>query len=268
MWGVRNQAMGNAGQLANLPGHCVNLLSHGHNPLVSASPAILSTNRKTMTPARRKYTNSRSKKRMQQLLAMILWMGLTVAGWGGIIEFDISPSGKDIATGLSPRNQLFGGLPPEASTGSGGELNGGIAFDTVTGVLNFDFGYGSGFGFSDLSEAAFAWLLHGGASPQATGPVVVNLEQFHSFANPQEAGGRVVGAIIFPELWRDELISGLTYINVYTINNPGGEIRGQLIRSSPVDVPEGPWPTALPVLFCIILTFSCVSYAHARRTPG
>jgi hypothetical protein len=172
---------------------------------------------------------------MKKIIALALFTSL-VASQAAVYTFDLSPAGTDSAIGLSPLNET----PPVLnSTGSGNEIGTGITFDTSTLTLKLSLGYGSAFGFSNLTGAATAAHIHGPALTNTPAPVLIDLSSLNiSATNPAE-GGSIVGSVLLTTNESADLLSGFYYINVHTVTNPGGEIRGQLI---PTDV--------LPTLDC------------------
>lgn len=148
-----------------------------------------------------------------------------ICGRAAIVEFDLSPPGTDSGIGLHRLNEVI----PGASNGSGNEIGAGIFFDTGTRLLTLNLAYGSAFGFSDLTGPAFSWLLHGPSSLGETAPVLFNLQAFHTFAINPIQGGQIVGAVTLDANQEAGLLAGLNYINIYTPENFGGELRGQLV---------------------------------------
>lgn len=164
-----------------------------------------------------------------------------------VLELDLSPLGTTADTGLSPLNEI---IPPN-STGSGGEIMPGITFNTISLTLHLSLGYGSAFGFTDLTAPAFSWLLHGPAIPTETAPVLFDLGALHTFAANPARGGMISGSLTLTPAQASDLIGGLDYINIYTPANLGGEIRGQLVV-----VPE---PSATALLLAGIAGVGAIS---------
>src|SRR5216117_3880680 len=171
-----------------------------------------------------------------------------------IIPFDLSPPGTDKAVGLSPSNEVGTVI---GSTGSGNEILGGITFDTTTRVLSLAVGYGSAAGFSDLTGPAAAMHIHGTAGPGTNAPVLINLISLHLPAADPAKGGVIFGGVPFTEAQAADLLAGLHYLNIHTVTNAGGEIRGQLI----------PVTNHAPTITCpAAATLECTSPEGAKAT--
>lgn len=72
---------------------------------------------------------------------------------------------------------------------------------------------------------------------------------------PLPGGTPKVGAWTYPESLERAILDGMTYVNIHTGANPGGEIRGQVVRTVvPMDamqeVPPVPNPAAYGCAFC------------------
>jgi len=144
-----------------------------------------------------------------------------------IIDFDLSPAGSSAALGLSPANEVPAVV---TSTGSGNAVSGGITFDTTTSTLSFTMGYGSSAGFTDLTGAANGMHIHGPAAAGANAVVLFNLAPVHFPATNPATGGIIYGSVVYTPDQATALLAGLNYVNIHTIANTNGEIRGQLIR--------------------------------------
>jgi hypothetical protein len=156
-----------------------------------------------------------------------------------LYQFDLSPAGTDDAVGLSPLNEV---TTPTNSTGSGGEVSGGVVYDSDTGLLHIALGYGSAAGFTDITAPASAAHIHGPAGAGTNAGVLIDLAPYHFPAIDPTKGGVIVGTIALPATQLTNLFNGLLYVNVHTTNWPGGEIRGQLIAVTPTN--------AAPSLLC------------------
>jgi len=163
------------------------------------------------------------KTNVTTILASLACASLAQAA---IIQFDLSPAGTDAAVGLSPLNEV---PAVTNSAGSGGEISGGITFDTDTGLLSVAVGYGSSAGFTDLTGPAALMHIHGSAGPGTNAGVLVNLAPYLFTPADPATGGIIFGDVPIPTNEVANLLAGLHYVNVHTSTNPGGEIRGQLI---------------------------------------
>lgn len=162
---------------------------------------------------------------MKRIL-IITALSFHVAAQAVILNFDLSPTGTDNAVGLSPLNEV---PAVTNSTGSGNEIGTGITFDTDTLILTLNIGYGSAFGFSDLTGPATGLHIHGPAPTNTPAGVIINLAANHVAATNPAAGGLIAGTVIYGTNQVADLLAGLHYINIHTATNPGGEIRAQLI---------------------------------------
>ena len=104
-------------------------------------------------------------------------------------------------------------VPANASAGTG-TLE--ASFDKASGVLRWKLTY------SGLSGPATMAHFHGPAMPGANAGVVVPLP---SAASPAEGQATLTPA------QAADLVGGRWYINVHTAQNPGGEIRGQVLAN-------------------------------------
>jgi hypothetical protein len=77
--------------------------------------------------------------------------------------------------------------------------------------------------FAGLSSNAVAAHIHGPAPVGMNAGIIVNLT---ATAAPQ---GTVTGSGTLTAAQRTDMLGGLTYINVHSANNTGGEIRGQIV---------------------------------------
>ncbi len=159
-------------------------------------------------------------------LSFALLLSAALSSQAAVIYFDLSPAGTDAAVGLSPSNEV---PAVTNSTGSGNAISGGIAFDADTGVFQLSVGYGSAAGFTDLTGVPSNMHIHGPAGPGTNAGVLVPLAPYNFAAADPTKGGVIYGNILFPTNAVSNLLAGLTYINIHTATNPGGEIRGQLI---------------------------------------
>lgn len=104
-------------------------------------------------------------------------------------------------------------VPANASAGTG---NLEATFDKASGVLRWKLTY------SGLTGPATMAHFHGPAMPGANAGVVV---PFPSAASPAEGQATLTPA------QAADLVGGRWYVNVHTAQNPGGEIRGQVLAN-------------------------------------
>jgi hypothetical protein len=80
--------------------------------------------------------------------------------------------------------------------------------------------------FSGLTGPATAAHIHGPAPAGKNAGVLVWLsEKGKPFTSPFK------GSITLSDAQANDLTDGMCYVNIHTAANPGGEIRGQLVKS-------------------------------------
>ncbi len=104
-------------------------------------------------------------------------------------------------------------VPPNASTAMGNCL---VTLDDESGSVNVSCQ------FSGLSSAATASHIHGLAEPGINAGVVLGLTATAA------TSGTIAGNGILDASQMAGMMSGQTYVNLHTEQNPGGEIRGQV----------------------------------------
>ncbi len=164
--------------------------------------------------------------------AIGLLMATALACQAMVLEFDLSPT-NDAAQGLSPSNAV---PAVTNSIGFGNELGQGIYFDTDTGLLMLNIGYGATPGFTNnLTGAVTMADIRGPAAPgQTSSNLVADLAGIHyvAFTSPTN-GGILQGALEISDTNQvQQLLDGLWYVSLYTAANPAGELRGQLILAN------------------------------------
>ena len=159
---------------------------------------------------------------------------------GAIIPFDLQGTA---GIGLLPGNE-----PGSITGGTGGEIGAGISFDTVSSLLTINAGWGSSQGFTDLSSAANASHIHGpttsnnGSGFTQTAGVLFTLTRS---SNAVTGGTFTTAPITLTAAQATDLQNGKFYINIHTVNNGGGELRGFI-----VPVPE---PASAGILSALAL---------------
>lgn len=159
-----------------------------------------------------------------------LTASLALPASSAVLSFDLQGLG---GSGLLGTNEV-----PNATGGTGGEILGGITFDDVSKILTVNVGWGSGQGFTDLTGTANAAHLHGPAPQNANGGVL----QGFSINDNSADNGFISQSLTLTAPQETALLDGLTYINIHTAANGGGEMRGNLVQ-----VPE-PSSAALGLL--------------------
>jgi hypothetical protein len=103
--------------------------------------------------------------------------------------------------------------PPNTSAGTG---TAAIDWDAATKKLSWKITY------SGLSGPATAAHFHGPAEPGKNAGVAV--------AIPNATSSPVEGSATLTDAQAADLAAGKYYVNVHTAANPGGEIRGQVMK--------------------------------------
>lgn len=80
--------------------------------------------------------------------------------------------------------------------------------------------------YAGLSGVAIAAHIHGYTNTTADAPVLVNLAPFNG--GGFGSSGALSGRVKLTREQRNGLLAGLTYLNVHTLANGGGELRGQI----------------------------------------
>ena len=104
-------------------------------------------------------------------------------------------------------------VPPNASAGTG---TADIDYDPATKKLSWKLTY------SGLTGAATAAHFHGPAEAGKNGGVAVAIP--NATSSPDE------GSATLTDAQAADLTAGKYYVNVHTAANPGGEIRGQVMK--------------------------------------
>jgi hypothetical protein len=107
-------------------------------------------------------------------------------------------------------------VPPNTTTGTGSATVTIDANNKITWNVSF----------SGLTGPAFAVHIHGPAPVGKNAGVLIWLS-----TKGKTAASPVSGSATFTAGQASDLSNGLCYVNVHTKANPGGEIRGQLVKS-------------------------------------
>ena len=130
---------------------------------------------------------------MKTFSILSLGLAFTFSTRAALVTFQLSPPGSDQAAGLSPSNQV---PPAVGSSGSGGDISGGIVYDPSNSVLEVAVGYGSSAGFSNLTGPVIAIDIHGPAGPGTNTNILVNLLPYNFTAANLTNGGVIFGDLL------------------------------------------------------------------------
>jgi len=186
---------------------------------------------------------------MRWLLAAIIVFAMSPMAQAQVVEFDFT---GNAGFGLLPGNEVGANTSLGSdSTAIGGEVGGGISFNSGTNVLDINFS------FDDLDggllfAAASGIHLHlpgvAGDPFNQTGPIVFNLNSFDDAAvnnlSSQIADGATSGTvnatIDFSDSLDlvDDLLAGEFYLNIHSQTFTGGELRGTLAPTTAVPEPS------------------------------
>ena len=83
-----------------------------------------------------------------------------------------------------------------------------------------------GLSYRGLGSTAQMAHIHGPAGPEGFAGVLVDLAPF---AAPFGTSGLILGGTTLTDSQLAALVDGLTYFNIHTVNNGGGEVRGQIL---------------------------------------
>jgi len=127
----------------------------------------------------------------------------------------VTSAAKGIQFGatLSGRDEV----PPTNSRAAAGEVQ--VSYDQARKAITWKVSFGN------LTSTATAAHLHGPAMPGANAGVVVTLtpRNMYPVVSPLE------GSATLTDQQAADLMAGRWYANIHTVNNPTGEIRGQLL---------------------------------------
>jgi hypothetical protein len=135
----------------------------------------------------------------------------TMAHQGGEIRGQIAPVlMQSYLSGASERPPVF---TPATALGT---------FALVLNQLSFDITYGG------LPTTATAAHIHGPATISQSAGVLVDLAPFNGGA--YGTSGTIFGHVMLPITQLANVIDAMTYVNIHTAPNQGGEIRGHILR--------------------------------------
>lgn len=142
-------------------------------------------------------------------------------GQASLTQFDLE---GQAGSGLRFDNVVGGSL----SSGTGGEVNQGIQYNSTTKELSIDIEWGSSNGFSDLAGSVSSLGLFGPADFTSSGARTRGLSGF----NASSTEGGFSGTIVLSDVEADALLDGELYIRA-SDRSDVGLIRGNMVVSVP-----------------------------------
>jgi len=149
---------------------------------------------------------------MRQLLARRSILGFSIAG---AALFALTSRARAAATSFKADMNASSEVPPNTTSGTGSAtvtLDGNKITWNVT--------------FTGLSGPATAAHIHGPAPAGKNAGVLVWLS-----TKGKPATSPLTGSATLTAAQASDLMNGQCYVNVHTAKNPGGEIRGQLMKA-------------------------------------
>jgi len=142
-------------------------------------------------------------------------------GLGGAAALVLGSGSRSYAATMEFKADLKGSseVPPNRSTGTGSVT---ATFDPATKQLTWNGTY------SGLTGPATAAHIHGPAEPGKNAGVLVWLSDHDTKAHPFTSPFK--GSATLTDAQASDLQNGLLYVNIHTAANPGGELRGQLVK--------------------------------------
>lgn len=138
-------------------------------------------------------------------------------------------------------------VPPGASSGTGSCL---VVLNDSSGAVSVDCV------FSGLTSAAVAAHIHGLAAPDMNAGVIIGLTATAA------TSGSITGNGVLDAGQITGMMDGLTYVNLHTSQNPGGELRGQVGDSASSIPSMSAWFMVVMVVLLLIVG----GFALRRRT--
>jgi len=137
-----------------------------------------------------------------------------------------------------------------------------VRYDDVAKTLDVKL-IAEGISLNELAENPGRFHIHGPAGLGSTAGVIVQLGALQNF----EQFGQLISfeaiGVPLPDPGVNEplLLSGQTYLNLHTVANPSGEIRGQILGAAP-PIPE---PGTLTLACFGFAILGCMSRRFGRR---
>src|SRR5260221_13479380 len=156
------------------------------------------------------------RRRRNTMRRKLMLLTLVVVA-GALVGSSIAVGAKPVRTTYKLKAALNIGqekpIPKGTKLGASGRFTATLNGTTLTWKLTF----------KHLSGAAIAAHIHMGARKVA-GPIIVPLCP-STCTSPASGAGTLTAAQI------TDLLAGKYYVNVHTVKNPGGEIRGQITKA-------------------------------------
>jgi hypothetical protein len=143
----------------------------------------------------------------------------------GVLYAILLVFGSSAQAGVISLSATIDGAQANAGAGSGspGFGTGTMTLDEATNLFSWDIQW------SNLTGDVTAGHFHGPAAPGANAGIEL---LFDFSSNP------AIGAATLTDGQEADLLAGLWYINIHSITNPGGEVRGQI---NVVPIPAAIW---------------------------
>ena len=154
---------------------------------------------------------------MRQTFARRTILGSCVAGVSAALLALTSRASKADTTTYKADLKGSSEVPSNTTTGTGSAT---VTIDSATHKITYNVT------FSGLTGPATAAHIHGPAPAGKNAGVMVWLS-----TKGKPATSPLSGSATLTAAQASDLANGLCYVNVHTAKNPGGEIRGQLMKS-------------------------------------
>jgi hypothetical protein len=157
---------------------------------------------------------------MRQTFARRSLLGYGIGGIAGALLVSFASPSRAATTTFKADLKGATEVPANSTAGTGSVT---ATYDAASKKLSWNGTY------SGLTGAATAAHVHGPAEPGKNAGVVLWVSDHdtkaHPFTSPFE------GSATLTDAQASDLMSGLYYVNIHTAANPGGELRGQLVKS-------------------------------------
>ncbi len=180
-----------------------------------------------------------TQKHMKLLSTLIIAAALAPAiSHATVFNFDLLGKG---GAGLIAGNE---NISVTGTPGTGGEIGSGITFDDVTNILSINIGWGTTNGFTNLTSDVNNAHVHGPTTSSGTASFTENAGVLFdlrtggfSFSN-SSSSGFITGTSTLSDVNETALFAGRLYVNIHTVTNGGGEIRGNIVNPSAIPEPS------------------------------